>query len=136
MEDFVGLVAVVLIFGSIPAIIIFFVAKRHKEKMELINKGVNIPIHSQTAYLESGSKPLLWGLILIAVGLAFIIGGFVVSRNVDRDMITFGTFFLFGGIATLAYWKLTKKERDSARALNEEYMKKLIESMDKTIDQE
>ncbi|MFC1541540.1 DUF6249 domain-containing protein, partial [Candidatus Latescibacterota bacterium] len=120
--------AVIFIFGSIPAIIIFIASRRHKEKMELINRGVNMPIHSQAASVNTGSKPLLWGLIAVAIGLALLLSAFAVQRNVDRDLVTFSLFFLFGGCATLLYWKLTKKERDEARALNEAYMKKMIES--------
>ena len=128
MGEFIGLVAVIFIFGSIPAIVIFIAAKRHKEKMKLIEKGVNMPIHSQAAHIDSGSKPLLWGLIAVAIGLALLFSGFVIQRSMDRDLVTFGMFFLFGGGAVLLYWKLTKNERDTARSLNEEYMKKMIEN--------
>ncbi|MFC1541755.1 DUF6249 domain-containing protein [Candidatus Latescibacterota bacterium] len=128
MSELIGLVAVIFIFGSIPAVIIFIASQRHKEKIELINQGINIPIHSKASQITTGSKPLLWGLLAVAIGLALLVSGFVVQRNVDRDIVTFGMFFLFGGGATLLYWKLTKKERDAERTLNEEYMKKMIEN--------
>jgi hypothetical protein len=126
--DLTGLVAVVLALGGVPAIIIFIASRRHKEKMALIEKGVNMPVHSQAAQIDSGTKPLLWGLIAVAIGLALLFSGFVVQRSMDRDMVTFGTFCLFGGGAILLYWRLTKKDRDTARELNEEYMKKMIEN--------
>ncbi|MFC1490549.1 DUF6249 domain-containing protein [Candidatus Latescibacterota bacterium] len=126
MGELIGLTAVVLIFGSVPAVIIFIIAKRHKEKMMMINKG---PIHSQTFQGDCGSAPLLWGIVAMAIGLASLFSGYVVQQRIDRDLVTFGTFLLFGGCASLIYWKITKKERDTARNLNEEYMKKMIENL-------
>ena len=134
MGDLIGLTAVVLIFGAIPAIIIFIASRRHKERMEMLSKGVNASLFTQAP--SPGSKTLLWGLIAVAVGLALLISAVFVQRHFDRDMITFALFFLFGGGATLLYWKLTAKDRESVRRLHEKHLAKIVEEYESSGDKE
>ena len=136
MGDFIGLVAVVLIFGAIPAIIIFIASRRHKERMEMLRRGINASLFTQAPSLSTGSKPLLWGLIASAIGLALLISAVFVQRHFDRDMITFALFFLFGGGATLLYWKLTAKDRESVRRLHEKHLAKIVEEYESSGDKE
>ena len=134
MGDLIGLTAVVLIFGAIPAIIIFIASRRHKERMEMLSKGVNASLFTQAP--SPGSKPLLWGLIAVAIGLALLISAVAIQRHIDRDMITFALFFLFGGGATLLYWKLTAKDREFARRLHEKHLAKIVEEYESSGDKE
>ena len=126
MGEFIGLISVILIFGAIPAIVIFIASRRHKERMEMLKKGVDPALFTQTPAIKTGSAPLLWGLIAVAIGLAMLISAIGVQRNFDRDMFTFALFFVFGGCATLLYWKLTAKERERARRMHEEHLEKAI----------
>jgi len=49
-------------------------------------------------------------------------------QNSDRDMITVALLFLFGGTAMLLYWRLTAKDREYARRVNEELRVKYAET--------
>jgi len=54
----------------------------------------------------------LFGLFSIALGLAFFTAALV--QYFDRDVFTVGLFFIFGGGALMAYWKVTASDRERA----------------------
>ena len=134
MGDFIGLVAVVLIFGAIPAIVIFIASRRHKERMEMLSKGVNASLFAQAP--SPGSKSLLWGLIAVAVGLALLISSVLVMRHFDRGLMMASLILLFGGGATLLYWRITAKDREFARRLHEKHLAKIVEEYESSVDKE
>jgi len=74
---------------------------RHK----LIEKGA---LNENTKYLftdplESHASPSLkWGMVLIGIGIAFLIGQFVPTRM--EEEITLSMLFLFAGLALLIYY--------------------------------
>lgn len=98
----------IFMFGAVTAIIIYTSSRRHKERIELIRRGMN-PISPP----GSGGFPLFLGLGGSAIGLAICISA-VLIQNFDRDMLTGGIITLFGGAAFLLYWRLTTGDREKA----------------------
>ena len=51
---------------------------------------------------------LKWGMVLVSVGLAIILGQILHASNVtaghDSDVLTFSIVFIFGGVALIAYY--------------------------------
>ena len=80
-------------FIAVAAIIIFIAGVRHKERMELINKGE----YSAFSRLDVQSPPLpgrnalFWGLVIVGLGVAGIIY-FIVLGIDDEDMFFFSSF--------------------------------------------
>ncbi len=127
MEMFIGLVAVLLIFGSIPALILYFLYSRHKVKMDMLSRGVNPAQFSAPPSPRSGNATLLLGLLGVFTGLSFIISAVLVQKNFDRDLMTVGIMFIFTGAAFITYWKMTAHERESARRIQEQHYTWLLE---------
>ena len=115
---------VVIVFGSITAIIVVVSLLRHKERMGLISKGINPYIMSGMPAYTIGGKALFLGLVAVAVGLALLISAVFVMHLVE-DMLIGSLVCIFGGAALLAYWKLTAKERKEVRRIREERLAKL-----------
>ena len=105
MKDLIPIV----LFGSITAIVIFVTFVRYRERMEMIRKG---PVNFLETPKKTGSLPLLFGLFSVALGLAFFTAALV--QYFDRDVFTVGLFFIFGGGALIAYWKVTASDREQA----------------------
>ncbi len=122
MEELVPL----MLFACITGIIIFIAARRHKERLEMIKQGKFPDLHAPTPQ-KTGSKSLFLGLFAFGAGLALLLSA-VLVQNSDRDMITFSLLFLFGGGAMLIYWRLTAKDREYARRVNEELRVKYAET--------
>ena len=101
-------------FAAVVLIAYFTVSRSHKERMELIKQGVN-PINTKVSTI--GTASLLWGLLLVAAGLALVI--FVVVDG-DTDPLGVGLMFLFGGLGLIIYYRITKAQRERAMRLQEE----------------
>ena len=99
----------IFLFGAIAAIVIYITFVRYRVRMEMIRKG---PVNFLETPKKTGSLPLLFGLFCAAVGLAFFAAALV--QYFDRDVFTVGLFFIFGGGALLAYWKVTAGDREQA----------------------
>ncbi len=107
------------LFGMITAIVIFIASRRHKERIELIKRGIN-PVQLNP-HLK-GNSALLLGLICIAFGLALLISVIVDLKNFDQDMLTGGLISLLCGVSLIVYWKLTAGDRERAFQSYERYL--------------
>ena len=130
MKDLIPLA----MFGAITAIIIYTSSRRHKERLELIRRGMT-PVSPP----GSGGFALFLGLGGSAVGLALIVSAVLVARGLDREMLTGGIITLFGGAAFLLYWKLTAGDREKAfkayeRAITGLQAEKMIPAEDDSVD--
>ncbi|RJP74056.1 MAG: hypothetical protein C4524_13560 [Candidatus Zixiibacteriota bacterium] len=90
----------------------------HQERMLAIEKGAPLP--PLTTPPEKGKNPYLWGFILIAIGLAMMVGMWVEG---DRDW-GWSMLFLLPGVAILAanllYLKRSKADQPPRNALPQE----------------
>jgi hypothetical protein len=119
MDSFLGhlvpIFGIVFAFGAPTAVIIVIAILRHRQRMELIRQGINPDQGILPGYPKQ--KSLLWGLLLLGIGIAAIAS---VIWSGDHNLMTFGIIFTGAGIASLVYWKLTAPERERARKLFEE----------------
>jgi hypothetical protein len=85
----------------------------HKIRRQLIEKGL---VEEKIKYLYPSSfQPLAsvkWGLVLIGIGAAFLIGR-VFERGLSEE-ITVGLMFLFAGIGFIIYYVMAKKQLEES----------------------
>jgi len=117
MDDLVPMVVVTVIFGSL--VLIIKTLSDNRLRKSLIESG-QLDEKAKYLFLKSEKKPadplssVKWGMVLVGIGLALIIGQFVNQYMYfgDAEGLTFGLMFLFAGSAFLIYYKLKKKEGD------------------------
>ncbi len=135
-----GILVSFAFFGCIVAIVIFITSRRSKERIEMIRKGMDpykyITMPLTMPRMKTGSRTLFWGILAVAIGLALVTGSVFIQKNFDRDMMTFAILFMFGGGAMLLYWKLTAKDREHARRLQEEHLARVAEGEQLPINKE
>ncbi len=115
MYDLLPMVVVSVIFGSL--VLIIKILSDNRIRKSLIESG-QVDEKAKYLYLRGDRRPVdplssvKWGMVLVAVGLALIIGQFVNQFMYfgDAEGLTFGLMFLFAGIAFLVYYNLKKKE--------------------------
>ena len=115
MEDLVPMVVVSVIFGTL--VLIIKIISDNRIRTKLIESG-QVDEKAKFLYLRGDRRPadplssVKWGMVLVGVGLALIIGQFVNQFMYFGDVegITFGLMCLFAGIAFLIYYNLKKKE--------------------------
>ena len=106
---FVFFVIILLIVWIIQKLYIRNREMINKERMALIEKGVyDFPREESMISLH---RYLFWGLVLLGLGIAFIIGDFV--SNIGGILILIlGLIFLFPALGMLLFYKIqSKKEK-------------------------
>ena len=115
MDDLIGLFAVILIFGTLPVIVIFIARSRHKERMKLIDRGE----YSAFSRLDVQSPPhpgryaLFSGLVIIGLGVAGIIFFIVMGIDDGEDFFMALASLVVGG-AMMLYYRMLAPLREKA----------------------
>jgi len=114
--ELTGLMAIILIFGAPPAMIImityFITRSRHKAKMALIEKGIDVS-DSEKA-VNPFHKVLLWGMLLGGIGLGLLIGYILsLTFHLEAESIQPILAILFGGIGLIIYYLYRNKSNNT-----------------------
>ena len=82
---------------------------RNKERLAMIEKGVNPEIFKTKAEPDSGYGNFKVGLFLIGIGIGIVAGYFLSESGMDETAAYFSMIFLFGGIGLVISFLLQKK---------------------------
>jgi hypothetical protein len=83
---------------------------RTKERLALIEKGMDPTLFDKKTDKGNSYGALLWGFLLTGVGLGSLIGFFIANANgFDERSITSTFALLFGGIGLLLYYFYKRK---------------------------
>lgn len=80
---------------------------RNKERLALIEKGLDPSLVDRKTNTGSSHRALLWGLLLTGVGFGAFIG-YIIAHNHDWNLniVVHAVAFLFGGIGLITYYVL------------------------------
>jgi hypothetical protein len=114
MGDLTPVFALAVIFIGIIAIA--KIISDNKLRHKLIDKGL---LNEKAQYLypekkagSGGRTNLKWGMILVAIGLAFSLPRLFIR---DQEELTLAALFLFVGVALLLYYALSPKTEETPR---------------------
>ncbi|KPK99363.1 MAG: hypothetical protein AMJ91_08110 [candidate division Zixibacteria bacterium SM23_73_3] len=117
MENVWHAVPLIVFFGVVAYIVKIILENATRRK--LIDKGM---VDENVKYLYADVpetrilSALKWGMVAIAIGLAVFVGQMVPS--VLREEVTIGCMFIFGGLALVIYYAISKKMLDKAKEEN------------------
>lgn len=101
-----------IIFGSIFSVFYLYFSTRNKERLALIEKGVDASIFMRGRQRTAPIWKVLilnFALLLMGIGLGIIIGGIIKENlNVDAEIAMPGTIFLFAGLGLFLGFNMTK----------------------------
>ena len=81
-----------------------------KERLLLIEKGMDPALAFQKPDRRKGAGPLFWGLTLAGVGIGLLAGSQIARLfDVDADEVTLASALLFGGIGMVIYYIYNNK---------------------------
>jgi hypothetical protein len=89
---------------------------RNKERLALIEKGMDLSILDKKEYKRNNYTALLWGLLIAGIGFGALVGSIVsiiTSMNHHFAIHCFG--LIFGGIGLITYF-IYKKKAESKKA--------------------
>jgi hypothetical protein len=101
----------IIILGIVPLVIVVLIylinRTKHKEKMALIEKGIDLSVLRKPQSPFNNS--LLWGLASLGGGLGLLIGFFLLQNHICTDDAIMGILALiFGGIALIIFYFINK----------------------------
>ncbi len=113
-EAMIPITVTMTFFALIGLIFYYYTTTRHKERMAMLEKGFSAEqIRSIAHRMFTGQSPigsLKWGIIILTVGLAIIVGNFLHTvYQVDESIIA-GLIFLFGGLGLVIFYFIAARK--------------------------
>jgi hypothetical protein len=105
----------IFLFGGTAAVLWKFFEGRHKEKMAMIEKGLNPADFksppSTPLWRGSVLSNLKWGLILAFVGVGLLLGQqLYYIWGFHEDSAVFGSMLITGGIALILFYFIAARK--------------------------
>lgn len=104
MEDiFISLA----VFGSIFGIVFVVITARNRERLSMIEKGIN-PLEYRSKSNNGGL--LKWALLIVGLGLGFFVGSVIENyTTIQEEPAYFGSVLFFGGLGLLVAYLMERK---------------------------
>jgi hypothetical protein len=109
MEEFL---IVLVIFAAIFGIIFVIASARNRERMAMIEKGVN-PKDFMTDKKPNSYGILKWALLLVGLGFGLFIGSLLETyTDIQEEPAYFASALFFGGLGLFLSFLIAKKAED------------------------
>jgi len=107
------LIGFIVFFAMVFGIYYMYYTTRNKERMALIEKGVDASLF-KTGSAKGESRnifsPLKIGLFMIGLGIGAVAGYFVGALGMHQGASYPSMIFIFGGLGLLVYYLMTSKK--------------------------
>lgn len=104
----------IVFFIAAAAVIIMFIASRHRERLTMIEKGMSSEdiksMFARGQYRTNSLSVLKWGILFVFVGMATMLGNYLDSLYGIRDGVIIGMVMLSGGIGLVIYYAIAAKK--------------------------
>ena len=104
----------IFLFGGTAAVLIIYFNNRHKERMAMIEKGVNpadfkgLPMREW--FRANPLSSLKWGLLAMFVGVGLIVASWLDRWYMMHDSIYVSCMLVAGGIALIIFYFIAAKK--------------------------
>jgi NADH:ubiquinone oxidoreductase subunit 4 (subunit M) len=104
----------IVLFLSIFGIVYVAISARHRERMSLIDKGLDASILYPDHEKKGRFGALKFGLLLIGAALGLLVGSLLATYTDMKEQIAyFSMFFLFGGLGLVSFYFFVKNSREA-----------------------
>lgn len=98
----------IFFFGGTAWVLIVYFNNRHKERMAMIEKGVNPADFKGTPFREmfrtNPLSSLKWGLLALFVGVGLMVATYLERNLYWHDSIYPASMLIFGGLAFVLFY--------------------------------
>jgi hypothetical protein len=107
----------IVFFISIAAVWGGIILTRHKERMTIIDKGMD-PADLKALYERSGRaanplSSLKWGILFVCIGLAVLIGIWLRDQFFFNDGVIPGLMAVLGGAGLVLFYFIASKKKQA-----------------------
>ena len=104
----------IVFFFTIGAVIGTFLLTRHKERMNMIEKGLKAEdiksLYDRQTWKTDPLTSLKWGMVLVCVGVAIMLGVWLRENYIFNDGIIPGLIATFGGVGLVLFYVIAGKK--------------------------
>jgi hypothetical protein len=108
----------IFLFGGTAAVFIVYYNNRHKERMAMIEKGLNPADFKEVAkgtpmrewFRANPLSSLKWGLLAMFVGIGLIVASYLDRWYMMHDSIYVSCMLVAGGIALIIFYLIASKK--------------------------
>jgi hypothetical protein len=117
--EVIGVFIPIFLFGAIAAVLLTYYDGRHKERMAMIEKGVNpadfkstTPMVNPLRFLQGNVlSNLKWGLLFIFIGAGWLVGEQLQYYiGFHEESAIFGCILITGGLALIIFYLIAAKK--------------------------
>ncbi|MBI4548803.1 MAG: hypothetical protein HY707_12545 [Ignavibacteriae bacterium] len=103
----------IFLFTCTAAVLIVWLLVRHRERMNMVEKGLSAEDIKAMYARDIKRDPLSslkWGMLFVLGGLAVMLGNFLVQRYDVEPGIVIGMVILFVGIGLVLFYTIATKK--------------------------
>jgi len=110
-----GILVPIASLATILAIVYLVITAKNRERMAMIEKGVDPKDFITKPKTRSNSNGIItWGLLLVGIGLGLFLASLLVTyTNVPEEAAFFACALLFGGLGLVLAYFITKKSAEN-----------------------
>jgi hypothetical protein len=101
-------IVTLIVFGSTGFILYTMISSRHKERMAMIEKGVNPGDFKGMTLREmfrmNPLSTLKWGLLAFSIGIGLIVGAYISDVWFHEDAVYPASMLIFGGLGLILFY--------------------------------
>ena len=116
MEHLAPLVISIFFFLTVGIVVGGYLFTRHRERMTIIDKGLSPEeiksLYHRPAGPSSPYGSLKWGLLLLFVGLAAVLGVLMKDAHIVNENVIPGLVILGGGLGLVVYYFIARKKEE------------------------
>ena len=99
----------IVFFALVFGMFYIYIVSRNKERMSLIEKGADAKIFYGEKQPGTGKWIITLGIFAIGIALGILCGNLLESAGMKEEIAYTGSIFLFGGIALVGAYFITRK---------------------------
>ncbi len=111
MQD---ILAIFIVFGSVGLLIWKFLDTRHRERMTMIEKGVNPTdfkgVSVREMFRMNPLSSLKWGLLAMFVGAGLMVATYLERTLYWHDSVYPASMLIFGGLALIIFYQIAARK--------------------------
>ena len=97
-------------FATVFGLVYVIISARNKERMALIDKGLDASLLHAKTTTHGRYDALKFGILLIGFAVGLFLGNVLESyTQIQEEVAYFSMIMLFGGIALILYYSLMRK---------------------------
>lgn len=106
----VGILVPIAFFATAFGIVYVLVTARNKERLSLIEKGVDAEIFYKKSGRTYGKYiSLQFGLLVVGIAIGIVLGAVLENAGLEEEPAYFSMIMLFGGLGLLVYYMIMRR---------------------------